>query len=114
MPKKNKSTEPFREVVPGLLVAQDFKVTIPHPDPCFVISDKQDKNSWSVDKSLAVFSSEQRALTYIKKTNLADTMVKSYSWNDLIKKFANKFADCLVDPKGEEGYLDVVPLVMEI
>lgn len=89
-------------------------MTIPHPDPCFVIRDEQDKNSWSVDGSLAIFSNEQLAAAYVNKIQLKGAHVKSFSWVELVKKLSQAFPDCIIDPTGEAGYVSTVPLVVGI
>jgi hypothetical protein len=105
--------EGFEEVVPGVLVnkSSGFKVSIPHPDPCWVIRNPE-KTATMVTKSgsLAIFSDEEKANTYMKDWKKEDFVLEAYGWDDLVDKFGKQFADAIVDHSGEPGFYQNVPL----
>jgi hypothetical protein len=104
--------EGFEEIVPGVSVntKRGWKIEIPHPDPGWVIRNKDETLSIGNRENLYVFSSEELANKYMEKTHLSGGFPKSFSWDECVDKFGKSYSNVLVDPTGEPGFLSSVPL----
>lgn len=102
----------FEEIAPGVSVntKRGWKISIPHPDPVWVIRNKEETATSGDYGTLFVFSSEELANKYIEKTNLKGGFPKRFTWNELVDKFGSSRQDVLVDHKGEVGFYSNVPL----
>lgn len=102
----------FEEIVPGVLIntKRDVKVFIPHPDPIWVIKNKEGTALIANCGAIFVFSSEELANKYIEKTKIDGGFLKCFSWDELVDKFSNFYRNALVDHKGEFGFYKNVPL----
>jgi hypothetical protein len=100
----------FKEVVPGILVNEKFKVSIPHPDPCWIIRSPEDNLCFVSGDHLLVFSNEEKANALMKEWSGAQYKLKQYSWDDLVDVFKVRFRQVLVDCEKESGFYSLVPL----
>jgi len=103
----------FQEVVPGLMVntGRGIKVSIDHPDPVWVIRNKEETAFMGGnDRTLFVFSSEELAKKYIEKRKLEGGFPKCFSWDELVDKLGKSYHSVLIDHKGEVGFYGSVPL----
>ena len=104
--------EGFEEIAPGVMVntRKGFKIEIPHPDPVWVIRNKDKTASIGGQGTLFVFSSEELAKRYMEKTGVEEGSPKRFSWDECVDKFGRSYSDVLVDHKGEAGFYSNVPL----
>ena len=109
----------FREVVPGVMVNTDsrIKISIPHPDPCWIIRDAARENTMTVGGRLAVFSGEVKAHAFMTREPDGSHeqpdgsyVLEKMSWDELVDQYSERFPDTLVDHRGVEGFYSVVPL----
>lgn len=102
----------FEEVVPGLMVnkGSGITVSIPHPDPAFVINNPEGTAVLASGNSLLIFSDDEGAKHYMRDQDGSSYAVKEYTWEDLVDAFKRKFPDAIVDHKGEDGFYQTVPL----
>ncbi len=103
----------FIKVVGGLLVSDQFAVSIPHPDPCWVIETK--KGDAIVDDGkgkLYGFSTQERVRTFLQaNAGSADSYVPiSYTWDELVDKCELTHAAAIIDSNGKSGLYQSVPL----
>ena len=104
--------EKFQEVVPGVMVNTEcgIKISISHPDPVWVIRNKEETASIGGPGILFVFSSEELANQYMEKTKIEEGFPKCFSWDELVDKFSESYTDVLVDQNGESGFYGSAPL----
>ncbi len=100
----------FKQVAPGILVSGDMQVNIDHPTECFILRNEADTASMHHDGALSVFSSEEKANAYIQKTGLSGAVIKPYQWDQLVDEFGERFGECLIDHRGEDGFYGTAPL----
>lgn len=111
----------FREIAPGVMVSDGIKVQIPHPDPCWVITNNNDPTVAvsSGPKMLLVFSSREHASSFMDKQDVPESVKKDFSpvvvtWDELIGMFGELYSACIVDHEGEPGFYAQVPLSKKI
>jgi hypothetical protein len=105
--------EKFQEVVPGVMVntRRGFKVFIDHPDPVWVIGNKEETALiGGQDRTLFVFSSEELAKKYMEKRKLEGGFPKRFSWDELVDKLGKSYHSVIIDHKGELGFYGSAPL----
>lgn len=105
--------EGFEEVVPGVMVnkRRGFTVSIPHPDPAWVIRNTEETACLGDGQGvLYVFSSEELAKRYIEKVEVKGGFPKPYAWDELVDAFGKAYHSVLVDHTGEAGFYSNVPL----
>ena len=88
------------------------KKSQPHPDPCWMISDPENMNMapWATNRSLLVFSDEEKARTFLKSWPAVNHQLKEYSWDELVDKFGSRYPRVMVDFKNEPGLYSIIPL----
>lgn len=106
----NERKTAFRQVVLGVLAREDLTISVDHPTNCFILRNQDDTASLTHGGSLGVFSSEENAKAYIEKVGLAGAVIKPFQWDELVEQFGERFGDCLIDHKGEEGFYGSAPL----
>lgn len=105
----------FKEVVPGVLVSENTKISVSHPDPCYVIHNPEQTASRMIDGgTLLVFSDEKKAGAFMNGEPEKSYIVKEYSWDDLVDRFTEQVEQVMVDHKGQSGFYSVVPLRKDI
>ena len=102
----------FKEVVPGVSVNTDsgFKVSIPHPDPCWTICNPDKTATMSNSGSLLVFSDEEKGHNFMKGGSKDSYLLEKYDWDDLVDKFGGQYSRATVDHEGKAGFYSAVPL----
>ena len=101
----------LKKVAPGIMVGARFTVSIPHPDPCWVISNP-DKTAAMTngESSLLVFSDEEKLHNFMKEAPKDSYIASKYSWDDLVDTFNEQCSQVLVDHEGVPGFYQTVPL----
>lgn len=103
----------LRSVAPGLLVSDQIKVEIPHPDPCWVLADSRGIGAATESGKLLVFSNEESARSFMDTANVpSDEYVSTrLSWDELVDKHKPMgYTGTTVDHKGTAGFYRSVPL----
>jgi hypothetical protein len=96
------------------LLAKEITIQHVHPDPCWIIRNREETASYSNKGSLFVFSSQQLADDYVSKSRLAGAMVKMFSWNDIVDLFGGGFNEAMVDPSMDhDGFCTVCPFIKD-
>ena len=103
----------FRRLAPGLLVSDQFKVDIPHPDPCWVLANSRGIGAATEGGKLLVFSTEELTRSFMNTANVPiDEYVPTrLSWDELVDKHKPLgYTGTTVDHKGTAGFYQSVPL----
>jgi hypothetical protein len=104
----------LKKVTPEVLVNENrgVKLSMPHPDPCWVIRNLEKTGTMADGNgSLVVFSDEEKANAYMTKDGPEDNYVlEEYCWDDLVDKFSSGYSEVIVDHKGESDFYLSVPL----
>lgn len=120
MPKEQKIRELDENEYEGLdlvakMRARGMNAHIDHPQRAFILRSPDDTASLALGEGeLAIFSSAENAQGYIKNTGLRGAQLRDYSWDELVEKFGEQFARCIVDHKGEPGFYGTAPLIKDI
>lgn len=95
--------------------SQGIDMHLAHPERAFILRSPDDTASLAFGEGdLAVFSSAEKAQEYIRKTALEGTQIKDYAWGELVEKFGEQYARCLIDHTGEPGFYGTAPLIKDI
>ncbi len=100
----------LRQVAPGILVSEGIKVTIPHPDPCWVIESPDKTQVYGQDGQIFIFSQEEHLQIFTKAADLAEYVAVSYTWDALVDRHGALNTRAIVDHTGNPGFYAVVPL----
>jgi len=103
----------FVEIVPGVMVnaRRDIKVSIYHPDPAWVILNKEKTASLGDGRrTLFVFSSEELANKHIKNMGVKNGIAKCFQWAELVDKFGESYTHALIDNTGDGAFHGMPPL----
>lgn len=109
------SEDEWTEVVPGLLVSPGVKVTIPHPDECWYISNLTDTSTIQSGDKLLVFTTADGASRYIDSEEVEGAkVVGPLTWEELVDAFQGMTPAVILDHTGEDGFYETVPLRTDI
>lgn len=102
----------FRRVAPGLLVADHIKVTISHPDPCWLISNLDNTRILTDGAgSVPMFSNEAVARLFLEKTGIKEAKpFGPHSWDAVVDNLGETCHTAIIDHHGEEGFYQNAPL----
>lgn len=101
----------FRKVAPGVFVNKKITVSIPHPDPCWVIVEKEGSDVVMVsDGNLLVFSDAEKAKKVMEGESEDSYFIEKFSWDNLVDKFGKRLSSTLVDKENKPGFYQSVPL----
>jgi hypothetical protein len=106
----------FTEVAPGVLVNEGVSVSIPHPDPCWVIENKAKTMVLGTGLEMLVFSSEQAVSSFLNNglTPKEVLVTSQYSWDEVVDLFSPFHSHCIVDHTGLTGFFQKAPLRKDI
>jgi hypothetical protein len=100
----------FKFIGPGIAVSGNVTVSIPHPDPCWVIRSPDKKNVWAInDRILLIFSNEEKAKAFMKDFK-EECLAESFSWDTLVDTFGKNFGTAMLDHEGKEGFYQTIPI----
>lgn len=105
--------EEFKTVVPGVMVSKKITISIPHPDPCWIIASAKGSRIVMVSgnqSDLLVFSSQKNAEELMIGEDYKGYSIEKFSWDELVDVFGTRFNSVLVDKKKEDGFYNCVPL----
>ncbi len=100
----------FRQVAPGVFVNKKITVSIPHPDPCWIIENKEKTSVLGSDDSLLVFSTPEKAKNFMESEFEDEYSIEEYTWDDLVDIFSPRISLVVVDKENESGFYQSVPL----
>ncbi len=102
----------FYQVAPGLLVSSNIKVEIPHPDPCWVIENKDGTQVVAAGNGkLLLFSSEELLHSFVESAEIPEEIcAHSYTWDELVDRHGESHPYGVIDAKPTSGFLRSVPL----
>ncbi len=112
----------IRQIAPGVTVIEEgeigVEISIPHPDPCWVV-EMRDGRVIGSRESLLVFSSDEKAAAFIttasaKKALNDDCVPRQYPWNEVVDQFAGQFEAATLDHRGVAGCYRSIPLQKEL
>ena len=114
--KKNTANSGLIEIIPGVTISvgSNETVSIPHPDPCFVILDRKQTLVKIMKRNILIFSSKDLARGFMGNGETKLYVIKEYSWNDFVNRFKNEYKYAVVDHKGKAGFYPVVPVQKDI
>lgn len=106
----------LKSVAPGLFVSDQFKVEMPHPDPCWIFVDSQGVAAATESGKLLVFSTEESLQSFADITHVPTNQLKPtcLSWDEMVDKYRSDYSSTLIDHKGPPGFYQSVPLEKEI
>ncbi|MFZ2253103.1 MAG: hypothetical protein WAW13_02930 [Minisyncoccia bacterium] len=105
----------FIQAAPGLLVSDQFTVSIPHPDPCWVIENPVGTEVLaSSDFQLLVFSTEELLQSFMKAAEVyvlgGGIGPVRFTWDELVDKCGEQYTEAIIDHEGKAGYYQSAPL----
>lgn len=101
----------FKKVAPGVFVNKKITVSIPHPDPCWIIENKErTRVVLGSDGSLLVFSTPEKAKNVMQGKSEDEYSIEEYTWDDLVDIFSFRISLVVVDKENKPGFYQSVPL----
>ncbi|MFA5934101.1 MAG: hypothetical protein WC795_02685 [Candidatus Paceibacterota bacterium] len=106
----------FKKIAPGVLVNEKVKVSIPHPDLCWIIQDKKETSTLADNRNnLLIFSEKKKAEDFAKEYDtLKKFSFKKYPWNELVDRFDKTFINVIVNIEAKAGHYAMVPLCKDV
>jgi hypothetical protein len=98
----------IRQVEPGRAVSDDIIVSVPPPDPCWVLELKNGAGAAVAQDTgcIYVFSSEKHLQAYaeVRRVPMNEYTPIAYAWNDLVAKCKRCFPGATIDHAGAPGF----------
>lgn len=90
---------------------KEVNLNTEHPASCVVIQDLDHTMTYAHGiGELAVFSDEDLAKRFVTKKGLGVVALRTYSWDDLVEEYGERFTSCTIDHKGKSGFYPCAPL----
>lgn len=110
------SMDGVREIFTGFFVGSEAKISMPHPDPCIVLMDDQERVLGRIGSGfLLIFSCKEKAESFIKEVGMEERLFPEvFPWETLVKKFKAGFEMAILDQTREGIAFQMIPLVLGI
>lgn len=105
----------FIQAAPGLLVSDQFTVSIPHPDPCWVIENEEGNEVMvTSDFQLLGFTTEELLRSFMEAAEVpalgCGVKPVCFTWDELVDKCGGRHTEVIIDHKGAAGFYQSAPL----